>query len=102
MRNFIMVILLVLFPINGVASATEDDVFVIETEGHYRMDAVAPVRLVKEMALFVAKRKAVDLAGRYLSRKSLIEIYEQSRDEIHSLTAREIRVEIIDEKCETV
>jgi len=102
MRNFIMVILLVLFPINGVASATEDDVFVIETEGHYRMDAGAPVRLVKEMALFVAKRKAVDLAGRYLSRKSLIEIYEQSRDEIHSLTAREIRVEIIDEKCETV
>ena len=37
MRNLIMAVLLVLFSINSIASATEDDVFVIETEGNFRI-----------------------------------------------------------------
>jgi hypothetical protein len=44
----------------------------------------------------------VDLAGRYLSRKSLIEVYELNRDEIYSLAARGIEAEILEEKCQTV
>jgi hypothetical protein len=102
MRYFIMAILLVLFSINGVASAAKYDIFEIETEGSYRMQAGASIDLAKKLALFTAKRKAVDLAGRYLSRKSLIEVYELNRDEIYSLAAREIRAEIIEEKHETV
>jgi hypothetical protein len=97
-----MAVLLISFSINGIAFATEDDVFVIETEGNFRMEANAKVRLAKEMALFIAKRKAVDLAGRYLSLKSLIEDYELNRDEIYSLATREIRAEIIEEKREAV
>ena len=102
MRNLIMATLLVLFSINGVASAAEDDIFEIEAEGSYRMEAGASIDLAKKLALFTAKRKAVDLAGRYLSRKSLIEVYELNRDEIYSLAAREIEAEILEEKRQTV
>ena len=103
MSNFIFMALLTLFSINGVASAAEaNDIFRIETEGSYRMETDASVDLAKKMALFAAKRKAVDLAGRYLSRKSLIKVYELNRDEIYSLAARQVQVEILEEKRETV
>jgi hypothetical protein len=102
MRNLIMAALLVLFSINGVVSAAEDDIFIIEAEGSYRMEAGSLVDLSKKLALFTAKRKAVDLAGRYLSRKSLIKVYELNRDEIYSLAAREIWVEVLEEKHQTV
>jgi hypothetical protein len=102
MRNLIMSALLVLFSINGIASAAGDDVFVIEAEGSYRMEAGSSVELAKKVALFTAKRKAVDLAGRYLLRKSLIETYEMNRDEIYSLAVREIEVEVLEEKRQTV
>jgi hypothetical protein len=102
MRNFILVALLVLSSINGGASAAVNDVFEIEAEGSYRMEVDSSVDLAKKVALFSAKRKAVDLAGRYLSRKSLIEVYELNRDEIYSLAAREIKAEILEEKYQTV
>ena len=103
MRNFIMAALLVLFSINSVASAAEgNNIFEIETEGSYRMETGASSVLAKKVALFNAKRKAVDLAGRYLSRKGLIKSYELNRDEIYSLAAREIQVEILEERRETV
>jgi len=98
MRNLILATLLVLFSINGDALATEDDIFEIEAQGSYRMEAGASLDLAKKLALFTAKRKAVELAGRYLSRKSLIEVYERNRDEIYSLAAREIEAEILEEK----
>ena len=98
MRNFIMAALLVLFSINNFASAAEeDDIFEIEAEGSYRMETDSSVDFAKKMALFIAKRKAVDLAGRYLSRKNLIETYELNKDEIYSLAAREIQAEILEE-----
>jgi hypothetical protein len=98
MCKFILVALLVLFSNNGVASAAEDDTFEIEAEGSYRMEAGSSIDLAKKMALYTAKRKAVDLAGRYLLRKSLIKAYELNRDEIYSLAAREIEAEILEEK----
>jgi hypothetical protein len=103
MRNFIIAAFWVLFSINGVGSAAaEDDIFEIETEGSYRIEAGFSVDLAKKVALFTAKSKAVDLAGRYLARKKLIKTYESKRDEIYNLAAREIRAEILEEKQETV
>jgi hypothetical protein len=102
MRKIIITVLLAFCSINSIASAAEDDVIEIEAEGRYRMAAGASVDLPKNMALFIAKRKAVDLAGRYLSHKSLIGVYELNRDEIYSLAAREIRAEILEEKQQTV
>jgi len=49
MRNLIMAALLVLFSINGVASAAEDDVFVIEAEGSYRNILHEPVFMKKAL-----------------------------------------------------
>jgi len=66
------------------------------------MEASSSLDLAKKLALFTAKRKAVDLAGRYLSRRSLIEVYELNRDEIYSLAARGIEAQILEEKRQTV
>ena len=103
MRNFLIVAVLSLFSINGVALAAEgNNIFEIETEGRYRMQTDTSPELAKRVALFNAKRKAVDLAGRYLSRKGLIKNYELNKDEIYSLAARETLAEILEEKQETI
>jgi len=102
MRTYILTALLVLLSINRISSAAEDDIFELETEGSYRIEAGIPVEGAKKVALFIAKRKAVELAGRYLSYNKLIEIYELDRDEIYSLTASEARANILMEKRENV
>ena len=102
MGKLIITALIVVCSFNSIASAMKDDIIEIEAESSYRMKAGSPIDLPKTLAIFMAKRKAVDLAGRYLSHKSLIQVYELDRDEIYSLTAREIRAKIIEEKQETV
>ncbi|MEJ2727197.1 MAG: hypothetical protein P8185_01585 [Deltaproteobacteria bacterium] len=100
MRNFIAVALLLLLSIGGFASESEKDIFEVETEGSYQYATGSPPVLAKAVALFNAKRKAVELAGRYLSRNSRIPTYELKKDEIYCLAAREIRAEILKEKQE--
>ena len=102
MRNTIVATLLILILVNVVDSAAkEEDTIEIEAEGSYLMEADSSVDLAKEVALFTAKRNAVDLAARYLSHKSLIKTYELNRDEIYALVAREIQAEILKEKSAT-
>jgi hypothetical protein len=86
----------------NTVSAAVNDVIEIESEGSYRIAAGASIDLPKKLALFIAKRKAVDLAARYLSHKSLIAVSELKREEIYNLAAREIRTKILNEKRETV
>jgi hypothetical protein len=57
MRNFVMAALLVLFSINGVAAAAEDDIFEIEAEGTYRMEVGASIDLAKKNGTFHRKKK---------------------------------------------
>ena len=102
MRIFPLIVLLFYLSIGGTSSAVEDYVFEVETEGRYRMEGDASVDLAKKVALFTAKRKAVEAASKYLSRKNLVAVYELEKDEIHSLAAREIRAEILEEKKDTV
>ena len=102
MLKTIIFALLLFFSINGAVPAAQDDAFEIESEGRYQMVVDASIELAKKMALFSAKRQAVDLAGRYLSRQSLIKVYELNRDEIYSLAAREIETKILEEKRQTV
>jgi hypothetical protein len=102
MRTIIIATLLFLTLVNGVASAAKElDIIEIEAEGSYRIGADASVDLARKVALFTAKRHAVDLVGRYFSHKSFIKAYEMNKDEIYSLAAREIQVEILEEKTET-
>ena len=102
MQKIIIFVLLLFLSINGAVSAAEDDAFEIESESRYQMVVHVSMELAKKMALFSAKRQAVDLAGRYLSRQSLIGVYELNRDEIYSLAAREIETKILEEKRQTV
>ena len=52
MHNLIMAALLVLFSIKGVASAAaEDDIFEIEAEGSYQMEAGSSIYLGKKVKL---------------------------------------------------
>ena len=103
MRNFILAALLILFSMNSFASkAEENNIIEIETDGRYQMAAESSAELAKRLAFFSAKRKAVDLAGRYLSSKDLIKPYESKRDEIYSLAAREIRAEVLEEGRQTI
>ena len=92
----------VFYSISGISSGMEDEVIEVDIEGRYLMVAGVSVQLAKEMAFYIAKKKAVDSAGRYLSHKSLIESYELNRDEIYSLAANEIEAEILDQKHLTV
>jgi hypothetical protein len=103
MRTIIIATLLFLTSVNGFASATNEvNIIEIEAEGSYRMSADDLVDLARKVALFIAKRHAVNLAGRYLSHKSLIKSYELNKDEIYSLVARALQAEILAEKTETV
>jgi hypothetical protein len=102
MRNFIAVALLLLLSMNGIASESEKDIFEVETEGSYQFAAGSRPDLAKQVAFFKAKRNAVELAARYLSRASRIRIYELKKDEIYSLTARQIRAKILEEKRQRV
>jgi hypothetical protein len=102
MLKYILFALLLFFSMNGIAPATENDTFEVEAEGSYPLVAKGSIDLAKRMALFAAKRKAVESAGRYLSRENLIEVDEPDKDEIYSLTAREIHAEILEEEQETV
>jgi hypothetical protein len=100
MRNIIITALLILFFMASLASA-ENNVVEVETEGFYRMEAGTSVDLAKKVALFTAKRKAIESAAKYLSRNSLIEIYQLDKDEIYSLAAREIQAKILAKTRET-
>jgi len=98
----IYTVLVILFAISNTVIAGDQDVFQVETEGGYRTASGEPVALAKTVALFNARIKAVEISGRYLSRKSLIKVYERKRDEIYSLTANKIQTEILEENWETV
>ena len=103
MRIIIITALLFLILVDGVASAAKEvNTIEIEAEGSYQMGAVSSIDLAKKVAIFNAKRHAVDLAGRYFSHKSLIKTYEPNKDEIYSLVARDIQADILEEKCETL
>jgi hypothetical protein len=92
---------LVFYSISGISSGMEDEVIEVDIEGRYLMVAGVSVELAKEMAFYIAKKKAVHSAGRYLSRKSLIESHELDRDQIYSLATDEIEAEILEQKCLT-
>lgn len=70
----------------------------VETESTYHMQAGDSKELARTLALFEAKRAAVDIVGRYLSKKGLIDFYERKRDEIYNLAADIIESRILEEK----
>ena len=70
----------------------------LETEGVYPFNAGDSKKTAKTMALFKAKRTAVELAGKYFRRKKLVEPYEHKKDEIYNILAEEIGKTVLKEK----
>ena len=101
MRTVLVATMLVLISLAGLSSAADKDAFEIETEGSYRLSAGAAVDdTARAVTLFNAKRKAVALAGRYLSHMRLIKTYRENKEEVYSLAAGSLGARILDQKQE--
>jgi len=102
MRGFILAILLLGFTTIAFAQNLEDNVIEVEARGSYLMGDGNSKQLARQVALFEAKRSALETAGKYLTHKSLIPFYEMKKEEIYSLAARETQGEIIEERWEPI
>jgi tetratricopeptide (TPR) repeat protein len=101
-RGFIVSILLLGFTTVTFAQNLADNVIEVEAKGSYLMGDGNSKQLARQLALFEAKRSALETAGKYLSHKSLIPFYEIKKEEIYSLAARETQGKIIEERWEPI
>lgn len=87
---------------SGVSHAQEDESVEVEAEGSYLMGDRDSKQDARQLALFEAKRSALEKAGTMLSSKTRVENFELVKDEIYSQAAGRIQSEVIDEKWESV
>jgi tetratricopeptide (TPR) repeat protein len=102
MRGFIISILLLGFTPGTFAQNLADNAIEVEAKGSYLMGVGNSKQLARQLALFEAKRSALETAGKYLTHKSLIPFYEMKKEEIYSLAARETQGEIVEERWEPI
>jgi hypothetical protein len=95
---YISVVFLLLFSVCDISHAAENEFFIIETEGQYKIEPKASIDQVKKYALFRAQRVAVDIGGKYFVRKFLIPDYGRKMDEIHCLSVRNMEYQVIDQE----
>jgi len=93
---FVLLALLLPFFQEFIVYGAEDFSLEMETEGRYSMQAGVSDALAEQIVLFDAKRKAVEMAARYLARRDLIESYDRDREEIFSLAARKIDAKVLE------
>ena len=87
------------FSKQGVAeNSKSDDVVVIVTDYSYLINPGDTKETIEKLALFGAHRKAVGLAGKYLSHKGLLPDYGNRQKEIYCLAADEISARSIESK----
>jgi len=80
--------------LSPVASCDDDEPLVVETEASYLMGDRDSRQDARELALYQAKRLALEKAGTTLVSKSQIENYELVKDEIISRAAGKLQTEI--------
>ncbi len=93
--------LAVLFAIPIVTSSASTDLnsFEMEAEGSYTPRDGDTKALAQALAVFAAKRSAVQAAARYFSQKGLIEIYGKKRPEVIDMTADNLISKTLQENC---
>lgn len=99
----IQIILCVVFLIflNGFGFSEDignDHAFEVQSEGVSLFKKGDSKKITKKLALFKAKKAAIELVGKYFQRKKLVEPYEQKKDEIYCIMADEINKNILKEK----
>ena len=75
------------FPIVYSSAATDLNSFEMEAEGSYSLRSGDTKTLAQSLAVFAAKRSAVQAAAKYFSQKELIELFGKKRPEIINITA---------------
>lgn len=93
--------LAVLFGTPIVTSSASADLnsFEMEAEGSYTPRDGDTKALAQALAVFAAKRSAVQAAARYFSQKGLIEIYGKKRPEVIDMTADNLISKTLQENC---
>jgi hypothetical protein len=84
----------------GFAQNADNDSLEIVAEGKFEAPAGSSKELAGQIALFEAKKKAVESAGRYLARHHFILNYELRKEEIYSLAAGKIQASILAQQLE--
>lgn len=98
LQVILSIIFLLGFCISGFSQENRNPYSIeLESEGAYPFKAGDSKRLARPMALFKAKRAAVEVAGKYFRRRQLIEPHERKRDEIYNILADEIRADVLQE-----
>jgi hypothetical protein len=92
-------LLFISYHLRGAQGAEEDSLEVV-AEGKFQAQAGTTKKLARQIALFEAKKKAVESAGRYLAGKHLVLSYDQKKEEIYSLVTTKIHSKIIAENIE--
>ena len=93
-------LLLISDHLSRALGAAEDSLEVV-AEGKFQAPAGTPENLARQIALFEAKKKAVESAGRYLAGKHLVLSYQQKKEEIYSLTTTKIYSKVIAENIKS-
>jgi hypothetical protein len=83
------------------AQGSEEDSLEVVAEEKFQAQTGTPKKLARQIALFEAKKKAVESAGRYLAGKHLVLSYEQKKEEIYSLVTTKIHSNVIAENMES-
>jgi len=93
--------LVVLFGAPIVTSSASADLnsLEMEAEGSYTPRGGDTKALAQALAVFEAKRSAVQTAARYFSQKELIELYGKKRPEVMNMTADNITSNTLQENC---
>ncbi|WP_457572197.1 hypothetical protein [Desulfovulcanus sp.] len=97
---FLFIWMICLFFILSSAWAQNQEEVVVEAEGSYLMGDRDSKQTARELALYEAKRMALEKAGTVLASSTRVENYEVVKDEILSRAAGRLKVEVLEEKWE--
>ena len=82
----------------GAKEEKSEDTVDIVTEYSYQIGKSDSLEKYRALALFGAKRKAVELSAKYLAHKNLLPEYGKKQKEIFCLAADEISADILEDK----
>jgi hypothetical protein len=97
-NHLVCLVFLLLFVPSALAQNLEE--VVVEAEGTYLMGDRDSKQTARELALYEAKRMALEKAGTALASSTRIENYEVVKDEILNRAAGRLKVEVLEEKWE--
>ena len=100
MRTFIIAVLLLGLSNITFAENQAENIVEVEAKGSYLMGNGDSKLVARQLAIFEAKKNALELAWRYISNKTHITLYETKKDELYGLAASDLHIKILKENWE--